>query len=39
MKEIDKICMKENRKIKIIPVLAKDKKVGKKNNATILPKY
>ena len=39
MKEIDKICMKENRKIKIIPVLAKDKKVGKKGNYTILPKY
>ena len=39
MKEIDKICMRENRKIKIIPVLAKDKKVGKKGNYTILPKY
>ena len=39
MKEIDKICMKENRKIKIIPILAKDKKVGKKGNYTILPKY
>ena len=39
MKEIDKICMKENRKIKIIPVLAKDKKVGVGGNYTILPKY
>ena len=39
MKEIDKICMKENRKIKIIPVLAKDKKVGKKKNPTIIHKF
>ena len=38
-KEIEKICMKRNRKIKIIPILAKDKKVGTKANPTIVPKF
>ena len=38
-KEIEKICMKQNRKIKIIPILAKDKKVGTKANPTIVPKF
>ena len=37
MKEIDKICM--NKKIKIIPILAKDQTVGKKTKPIIIKKY
>ena len=38
-KEIKKTCMEQKRKIEVIPLLAQDMKVGKKDNPTILPKY
>ena len=38
-KEIKKICMEQKRKIEVIPLLAQDMKVGKKDNPIILPKY
>ena len=37
--EIEKICKEQNRKIEIILVLAKDAKVGRKENPTILPSF
>ena len=37
--EIEKICKEQNRKIEIILVLAKDAKVGRKENITILPSF
>ena len=37
--EIEKICKEQNRKIEIILVLAKDAKVGRKENPTIVPSY
>lgn len=36
--EIDKIC-KEKRKLEIIPILAKDKKVGSKEKPTVIHKF
>ena len=38
-KEIDKICMEQKRKIKVIPILAKDKKIGTKDNPNKLNKF
>ena len=38
-KEIEKICKEQNREIEIILVLAKDAKVGRKENPTIVPSY
>ena len=37
--EIEKICKEQNRKIEIILVLAKDAKVGRKENPIIVPSY
>ena len=37
--EINKICMEQGRKIEIIPVLAMDKNVGKKDKPIVIEKY
>ena len=38
-KEIKKICMEQNRKLEVIPVLAQDMNVGRKNNPTLVEKF
>ena len=38
-KEIKKICMEQNRKLEVIPVLAQDMNVGRKNNPTLIEKF
>jgi hypothetical protein len=38
-KEIKKICMEQNRNLEVIPVLAQDMNVGRKNNPTLVEKF
>ena len=38
-KEIKKICMEQNRNLEVIPVLAQDMNVGRKNKPTLVEKF